>query len=65
MIATKQREPYIGQLWSATDFKEFKITDLTVTEDDAWVDYVNTQTGQAYSCRLEAFRARFSPMAAQ
>jgi len=62
MIANKQYEPYIGQLWSTSDAK-FRITDLTAQEDDAWVAYTNTQTGQEYTCRLEAFRSRFSPIA--
>jgi hypothetical protein len=30
-------------------------------EPDPHVEYTNTQTGQTYSCRLEAFKARFSP----
>lgn len=63
MIASKQIEPYIGQLWTTADAKQFKITDLTCQEDDAWVAYTNSQTGQEYTCRLEAFRSRFSPQA--
>jgi hypothetical protein len=54
-------EPYIGQLWSGSDMTKFRIKDLTIQEDDAWVSYENCQTQQAYSCRLEAFQNRFTP----
>lgn len=56
-------EPYIGQRWHASDMRTFEIKDLLVQEDDAWVAYENAQTKQQYSCRLEAFRQRFSPAA--
>ena len=61
MITTKQYEPTIGQLWISPDHCQFKITDLMVEEDDAWVAYSNVQTGQEYTCRLEAFRHIFTP----
>lgn len=28
-------------------------------ENDTWVSYINEKTSQEYSCRLEAFLARF------
>jgi hypothetical protein len=31
-------------------------------ENDPWVKYYNEKTMQEYSCRLEAFLARFSPI---
>ena len=37
-------EPYIGQSWSTPDSTIFEIKDLMVQEDDAWVEYENTQT---------------------
>ena len=60
MIAIKTITPYIGQVWTAMD-KQFRITDMTVTEDDAWVYYTNINTLEEYSCRLEAFTHRFQP----
>jgi hypothetical protein len=30
-------------------------------EDDLWIEYKNASTSQAYTCRLEAFLARFAP----
>lgn len=54
-------EPYIGQTWLSADMTPFVITDLTITEDDAWVSYINGP--KEYQCRLEAFRVRFSPQA--
>ena len=56
-------EPYIGQQWSASDSKVFEITDITVQEDDTWVEYEDTQTKGRYTCRLEAFKHRFTPIA--
>jgi hypothetical protein len=32
-------------------------------ENDPWVKYKNESSGQEYSCRLEAFLSRFSPLA--
>jgi hypothetical protein len=56
------KEPYIGQVWTSTD-AQFRINDMMITEDDAWVSYTNVKTLQEYSCRLEAFRQRFQPLA--
>lgn len=53
--------PYIGEQYQSSDMKLFTVKDLTVEEDDAWVEYTNAE-GQEYTCRLEAFRARFTPM---
>jgi len=40
--------------------KTFQITRLEIKDGDPWVIYINTQTQQEYSCRQEAFLARFS-----
>jgi len=61
--AYKTKEPYIGQVWTSNDGARFQIKDLMITEDDAWVAYSNVQTLKEYSCRLEAFRQRFQPLA--
>ena len=31
-------------------------------DNDSWVEYEKESTGQKYSCRLEAFLARFSSL---
>ena len=31
-------------------------------EPDAWAEYINSDTGQVYTCRMEAFRTRFNPL---
>lgn len=31
-------------------------------ENDPWVKYINESTSQEYTCRKEAFLARFSPL---
>lgn len=63
MKEPREYPPRIGQRWTATDAKRFEIMDLLAQEDDAWVTYRNIETLQEYSCRLEAFRARFRPEA--
>jgi hypothetical protein len=60
--AYKIKEPYIGQEWTSGNGVRFQIKDM-ITEDDAWVSYTNVKTLQEYSCRLEAFRQRFQPLA--
>jgi hypothetical protein len=56
-------EPYIGQEWTSVERIKFKVLDLTVQEDDAWIEYENAQTKNRYTCRLDAFRHRFTPTA--
>jgi hypothetical protein len=55
-------EPYIGQEWTTPESTKFKVIDLTIQEDDAWIEYENVQTKNRYNCRLEAFRHRFTPL---
>lgn len=62
MRTRNTNEPYIGQQWATSDSKVFEIIDMTVQEDDAWVEYENTQTKDRYTCRFEAFKHRFSPL---
>lgn len=31
-------------------------------DNDTWIEYRNQKTQQKYSCRFEAFEARFSPI---
>ena len=61
--AYKIKELYIGQEWTSDNGVRFQIKDMMITEDDAWVSYTNVKTLQEYSCRLEAFRQRFQPLA--
>lgn len=53
--------PHVGAKYSALD-RVFEITALPLVENDQWVEYFNKHTKQTYSCRLEAFLARFSPL---
>lgn len=49
------------ELWRTQD-KEFRVIARYATEDnDKWIEYENYQTKQRYTCRLEAFLARFTP----
>ncbi len=48
-------------LYGDSQGREFRITQVT-GEQDPWAYYHNTKTQQEYSCRLEAFLARFSPL---
>jgi hypothetical protein len=51
-----------GQVWSNMDRKEFRIINITEIENRTWVHYINTKTGQEYSCYKESFESRFSPV---
>lgn len=31
-------------------------------DNDTWIEYRNTTTGDTYNCRLEAFTSRFNPL---
>lgn len=52
--------PKINETWLSNEFREFLITGLKLVDGDPWVEYKNASTGQMYSCRQEAFLARFS-----
>ena len=54
----------LNQLYSSYNGVTFRIKGIYTKDDesDPWVDYVNTKTGQEYSCRQEAFLARFSQL---
>lgn len=51
------------ELWRTADNTVFKvIARYTPNEDnDPWIEYENTTTQARYTCREEAFRARFTP----
>jgi hypothetical protein len=49
----------LGSMWSSTNSKKFKITDLKVIGDQKWIYYMNVNTNQNYSCLEEAFKSRF------
>lgn len=52
----------LNDLFSDGKASVFSITGLELKDSDPWVSYINTQTGQSYSCRQEAFLSRFSPL---
>jgi hypothetical protein len=48
------------ELWRTHD-KEFRVIARYNTEDnDPWIEYENYKTKERYTCRLEAFEARFT-----
>lgn len=51
----------LNDLYSGSDGKVFRVTAIfnPNEENDPWVEYSNTQTGQKFSCRQEAFLSRF------
>ena len=49
-----------NQIYTAHDFLRFQVTRTWLEDQDPWVEYTNTQTQQVYTCRQEAFLARFS-----
>lgn len=59
-------DPYVGQKYHTINNTKdifMEITDLTEPNGDSWVGFKNIESGQTYSCRLEAFLARYRPVA--
>ncbi len=52
------------EIYTARTGPEFLVLEHYDLEGDPWVRYRNQQTKQEYTCRLEAFLQRFSPLAA-
>lgn len=50
--------------FAGSDRQTFKVTAIynPNEENDPWVSYYNEQTLQEYTCRQEAFLARFTPI---
>lgn len=53
--------------YTSSDSKEFEIIAVYCPneEPDVWVTYRNRETNQEYSCRKEAFDARFVALQAE
>lgn len=49
----------VGSKWSAID-RVFIVTGLQQEDNNQWVFYKNVQTGDEFSCLVEAFTNRFS-----
>lgn len=56
----KVAKPQLNEVWLSNEFNEFLITGVKLVDNDPWVEYRKVSTGQEYSCRQEAFLARFS-----
>lgn len=54
--------PKTGDQYRGTDSEEFVVRALYTPneEPDQWIEYASCRTQIAYSCRLEAFLARFT-----
>lgn len=48
--------------FTSPDGKIFVVEEVKQVDKDLWVYYNNADTGQKYSCLLEAFSQRFHPM---
>jgi hypothetical protein len=48
-------------LYTSADHKTFEVVERYQRDEDLWIRYRNQLTQQEYTCRLEAFLARFSP----
>jgi hypothetical protein len=51
-----------GQIWTSIGQKEFRIISKVPVEDHIWVHYIDTKTGQEYSCYEDSFLVRFTPI---
>ena len=52
----------IAKRYSGHDGLVFETVDTFLEDNDPWIKYKNQQTQQEYTCRQEAFLARFSPL---
>jgi hypothetical protein len=62
---TGQTRPNKHRYWTDDTGRKFELLNVySPREDieDQWVEYQNRTTGDTYSCREEAFRARFRPL---
>ena len=50
-------------LYTSPDARTFEVIERYEQANDPWIRYRNQTTLQEYTCRLEAFLARFSPKA--
>ena len=50
-------------LYTSPDARTFEVIERYQRDEDLWIRYRNQTTLQEYTCRLEAFLARFSPKA--
>jgi uncharacterized protein len=50
------------QTWTSSDQNEFRVITVVDVEDNTWVHYINTKTGQEHSCYQESFESRFRPI---
>jgi hypothetical protein len=48
--------------FSSPDGKIFTVEEVKQVNKELWVYYNNTDTGQQYSCLLNAFSQRFRPV---
>lgn len=52
----------LNDVYSDGRDQTFQVKSLELKDGDPWVGYFNTQTLQEFSCRQEAFLARFRSM---
>jgi len=52
----------LNEIYGSVDGKVFKVVAIynPNEENDPWVEFINTDTEQKYSCRQEAFLLRYS-----
>jgi hypothetical protein len=48
--------------FTSADGKIFTVEEVKQINSELWVYYTNIKTGDKYSCLLEAFSQRFTPM---
>lgn len=58
----RRKLPRQGDLYAGSDSEEFEVKALFSQneEPDTWISYASRRTHVEYSCRLEAFLARFT-----
>ena len=54
-MAFESKKKFVG-----TDGRQFTVDEVLQVDGKLWVHYTSIETGQKYSCLLEAFSERFT-----
>jgi len=65
MFMLRTNNPVVpGSKWGCNDGRRFRVLGLAEIDDHIWVHYIleGTTEPQEYSCYLESFLVRFTPL---
>ena len=62
MNTDTKKPPMKGDIYVSTQMDLFEVTSVFAlpNEDEPWVEYMNSKTKTMYTCKQDAFLARFT-----